>query len=840
MVRAWWILVIFAAASLTSATTVLAQSGPPPGPLDPTRTVTAPQLFSSFHQPLPEEYIWTAEDSTAHRTGVIHYIFPGLNHQTEPHYFRVRFRIDTVPRQATLYIAGPRSAEVFINGKRAGHFASNLLSPLDMHVFAVEVSGLLHGGENVLAIEAVRGHGVTGFLNSALAMQQTFGKVMVAKIVPAAPGIFAPAVLISGPEWKGTLHAADGWQSADFDDSAWPPAEALSPIEGSIDLFQWNADAGLYDWPGYEGASPFLARVYLPAASVEQVYAGEGQFEHLDALQEPPASDSASEFTVKLASARPAEEYVPGITLDFGREVTGRVELISDSDEPAAVTIQYGESLGEVNDGPYLGVNELHLPPHGTGHGPKSAFRYARIRFLSGAPEIRFRAIHLEDIYYPVHYEGSFESSDPLLNRIWETGVYTVHLCMQDDIWDAPKRDRGRWMGDTDVSGHVSDEVFADRFLVEDTLTRLIGTPPVEQHVNGIPGYSSFWFTELANYDRHLGDGEYVAAMHDRVVQLLHLMDSEFDAQNNFMNRTHAWLFVDWADGLNGDTPQAREATVIEYVRAYREGAWLLRQMGDPQNAEHFERRATELAESARAADWVDGSFGPRIQTNAMAVLAGVAKSAQYASIWQNVLGNVGKPSWRPDIVTPYYGAYILDAMAQMDHRAEALRWIRAYWGGMIAEGATSFWEAYDPSWPKDNPHVDLQADGRTGYFVSLAHGWSAGPAYWLMEQVLGIRPTAPGFSQATIRPDLIDLDWARGAEPTPHGLLKIDLRKQDTLTAAIDLPSGVEATVLFPVVRGADQILVNGTAHTGTATEDGTRIAIVLSSAGHYELRNR
>jgi hypothetical protein len=49
-----------------------------------------------------------------------------------------------------------------------------------------------------------------------------------------------------------------------------------------------------------------------------------------------------------------------------------------------------------------------------------------------------------------------------------------------------------------------------------------------------------------------------------------------------------------------------------------------------------------------------------------------------------------------------------------------------------------------------------------------------------------------------------------------------------------------VEATVLFPVVRGADQILVNGTAHTGTATEDGTRIAIVLSSAGHYELRNR
>lgn len=835
-IRSGWIPVCCILVCLIPAV-VRAQSTPAAGKLDPTRDVTAPVLFSSFHQPLPEQYIWTAEDS-AHRTGVIHYVFPGLNQQVEPHYFRVHFKVDVVPAQATLYIAGPRSAQVFLNGVAAGHCASNLLSPLDMHVFALDVGRLLHPGENVLAIEAVRGRGVTGFLNSALAMQQIFGNVMVAKIVHAARGIVAPAILTSGPEWKATLHATDGWEHTDFDDSAWPAVAALSPIEGTIDLFQWNADAGLYDWPDYEGASPFLAHIYLPAVAVEQVYAGEGKFDNLDGLREPPGSDPAREFTVKLASARPPEEYVPGITLDFGREVTGRVELISDSDSPATVTVQYGESLGELNDGPYLGVNELYLAPHGTGHGPKSAFRYARIRFLSGAPEVRFKTIHLEDIYYPVHYEGSFESSDPLLNRIWETGVYTVHLCMQDDIWDAPKRDRARWMGDTDVSGHVSDEVFAGHSLVEDTLTRLVGAPPVEQHVNGIPGYSSFWFTELANYDRHVDATNYVASMHDRIVQLLRLMDSEFDAQNNFINRTHAWLFVDWANDLNGDTPESREATVIEYVRAYREGAWLLRQLGDTQTAEHFEQRAAEIAKSARKADWTNGSFGPRIQTNAMAVLAGVAQPSQYASIWQNVLGNVGKPSWRPDIVTPYYGAYIPDAMAQMDHRADALRWIRQYWGGMIAEGATSFWEAYDPSWPKDNPHVDLQADGRSGYFVSLAHGWSAGPVYWLMEQVLGIHSTAPGFSKATIRPDLIDLAWARGAEPTPQGILKVDLKQDKTLTAAIDLPAGVEATVLFPVVPGVHRVLVNGTTRSGAPAEAGSRLAIVLTGAGHFELK--
>ena len=66
--------------------------------------------------------------------------------------------------------------------------------------------------------------------------------------------------------------------------------------------------------------------------------------------------------------------------------------------------------------------------------------------------------------YYPVEYKGSFACSDDLLTRIWYMGAYTAHLCMQEDIWDAPKRDRARWMGDLHVSGAVINLAFADRF----------------------------------------------------------------------------------------------------------------------------------------------------------------------------------------------------------------------------------------------------------------------------------------------------------------------------------------------------------------------------------------
>ncbi|HEX3985338.1 MAG TPA: alpha-L-rhamnosidase C-terminal domain-containing protein [Acidobacteriaceae bacterium] len=797
-----------------------APTRPPDGQLDPTKNIQHPVLFSSFHQPLPEQYVWTHDP--AHQNDA---------EQNAPRYFRAHFQVDTVPPVAILYLAGPQSADVFVNGSEARRVASDPLSRIEPKVFWVDVTRLLQTGDNVVAIEA------------------DHGDRLVAKLLPAPPGMIgqpsgmAQPLLITNADWKGTKSNASGWQSASFDDSSWPAVDAMGGIESNIDFFQWNQDAGMYMWPGYQGESPFLAHTFLPAEKVSDVYAGLGSFENVDALTSAQ-EDAAHEFIVHQGPDHAPNEYIPTLTLDFGREVAGRVQVQSDSDQPMTVSIAYGESIEEAHSEPYLGVDLLHVTPHGSGLGPKSAFRYAQIRFLSGAPELKFKAIRVEDIYYPVHYQGSFASSDQLLNEIWETGVYTTHLCMQNDIWDAPKRDRGRWMGDTDISGRVSDAVFADRFLVEDTLTRLIGPLPLHDAVNGIPGYSSYWFTELADFYKHEGDKDYIASVHDRILALLQFMDLDFDAENHFINHTHEWLYVDWSLGLNGISPETREATTLEYVRAYHAGAWLLRQLGDTQNAEHWEQRADAVTKTTQTRDWTaGGSFGPRWQTNAMAVISGVAQPDQYADIWQNVLSHVGAKTWRPDVITPYYGAYVLDAMAEMDHRQAALDWIREYWGGMIHEGATSFWEAYDPAWPKDDPHVDLQADDTAGYRISLAHGWSTGPTYWLMEQVLGIQPTGPGFATVTIRPDLLDLQWAKGGEPTPHGLLTVDLTNQHGLTATLDIPEGVAATVLFPVKAGSESVMVNGKPQRGRSMESGQRIAVevpagrsVVSEAGNRQ----
>ncbi len=778
--------------------------GAPVRRLDLFAQVRHPRLERALHQPLPERYIW----------------LPGKAPKAaQPDFVRL-FQVATPPPQATLYVAGPSRFRVWLNGKPLGqnNRKPGRLRPL---VWSHAVS--LQPGDNWLAI-AVTGKGAG----------------LVAKIVPAAYERFAPALVTSDAHWYCRLNAPAGWPASKPDLSAWQPVRDLGAIESHIDNFQWNADSGLYAWPGYDGISPFLARVPVQALRVLQVAPGAGKFRHLQALysrRQLHAASLGSGFAVRVPAGAPKSAW-PSLVLDFGREITGRIALRSVASQPLLVIASYGESLGETLH-PYLGETPIYTLPSGLAYGPKSAFRYVRLQFVPGgkAGWERFRTIRLDGIFYPVHYRGSFVSSDPLLNRIWATGAYTAHLCMLDDIWDAPKRDRGRWMGDLDVSGRVIDTVFADHFLMQDTLNRLVGDSarPHQHDVNGIPGYSAFWVMGERDYFLHTGDLEYLKSLHRPLLALLRYMRSEMPAAR-FDNAHHAWPFIDWSPGLYGDNPSTRRATQLEFYRAFRNAAWMLRRMGDTAAAHAWSAYARRVLQVAQTQLRTGQTFGHRWQPNAMAVFSGVASPAERRAIWQQSLSRPHR-----QMITPYYNFYVIDAMAALGHRRHALDWIRQFWGGMIREGATSFWEAYDPSWPKTDFHRHLQADNGMGYFVSLAHGWSSGPTAWLTEQVLGLKPLAPGFRRMSIRPDLLGLRWARGAEPTPHGLVQANYRALPAhrLEAHLTLPSGVVARLRMPAGAGAATLRVNGKTVAAERAEHGRRLQIWLRHAGVYDIRN-
>jgi hypothetical protein len=794
----------------------------------------AATLVKPEHTPLTEEYIWTASDAAVLRPDHAKYNYRTTEKKIDPHYFRAVFDVQSVPQEATLYVAGPRSVKAWINGILVMDGTTDPKSPMATHVFAGSMAKALHAGQNTIAIEAVRGRGIVAASDVSAVQQIAFGESLAAKIVPAAEGMDAPALVQTNARWRSSTTAAAGWQTARFDDAAWKPVEALGAIESRAEFYQWNLDAGLYNWPGYMGMSPELRTYKLLPATITHREHGMDALFHINALTSQ--AKAKKPFTVWLRDWHEDPEKAPSIVVDFGREVAGRLVLESKCKCAAQVLVSYGESEAEALSGEnYLGTFKMRVPSEGLARGPKSGFRYAYLRFVGGCPYTPFRSIRAEGIAYPVEYRGSFRSSDEMLNRIWEAGAYTAHLCMQDGVWDAAKRDRGWWAGDLDVAGPVIASVFGESKLLNATLEKLI--PPASENVNGIPGYSALWLTTLADLYRRTADPALITNRHDTVIALLQRMDEEFDAERKFINKGHHWLFVDWSKDLYALTPEAEEGTQLTMLRGYHEGAWLLAQMGDQQEAAHYTARASALASGLRTRFANEhGSYGERWQMNAAAVLAGAATEKDYDGIWKDSLSTANSNARQT--ITPYFNDYVLQAMARMNRRADAVKWLRTYWGGMMEEGATSLWEAYDLHWPKENPHKYLEADGRVGYFVSMAHAWSAGPTSWMMDELLGVHADAPGYAHAMIRPDLAGLAWIEGAVPTPHGAICVAMHATNRIQ--VELPAGVDAELLMPVAHADAVVEVNGIAVVARPVESGLRGAVALKGPGKFVVESR
>jgi alpha-L-rhamnosidase len=769
-----------------------AQHNPPS--LDPTYGLRRPGL----------------QKPAAHKPGAeAQWIWAGITTDVQTVFLRGTVTLPKAPVRARIDVTADDFFTLFINGQQVD---KSQLDPNDnfvwKHVHQVEVARYMKEGRNVIALQAVNAGGSAG----AVAQLEVNGK---------------PA-LLTGPNWKvapaGTPPA--DWSSRDYDDAAWPAAHVVAPLTGGA----WAGVGGIEGWPGYNVDVPYLAHMTIEPVAALDIQPGKGSItadaQHPLVLTVTPAASGAAP---------------PAITLDFGKELAGRVRVTANGELLA--TVGTGESREEAETSPWAGVHQLNIDAGRPAYSPYSAFRYARLSFASGFGSNQSQVavkVTVDHKYYPVTYKGTFACSDDLLTRIWYIGAYTAHLCMQEDIWDAPKRDRARWMGDLHVSGEVINIAFADRFLMEQTMTALReeaqgGQPDTalpRGHVNGISGYSCAWICGLADFHRHLGDDSYLKREHDLLVSMLDYMRGDLDERGLYANRHKAWSYVDWAPDFNADSPYAYAATHMFYIKAAKEAAFLFKEMGDAANAARSAAWADEMTQAAQQYLFKPDThlLSDRRQDNSMAIYAGVATSEETTAIYEAVL-RPDSPAWSR-IASPYYNNYVIYAMSMANnHTAATLDILRRYWGGMLAEGATSWWEAYDPTWEKQDFHAHLQADNGTGYFVSLCHGWSAGPTSWLTERVLGVRPTSGGFATVDIAPEPCDLTWAAGDVPTPRGLIRIRIEKKSAKKKTVDKTADTRnATMMVTVILppGTDASFIwHGQAvqHWNTA---GKHVAIV------------
>ena len=177
-----------------------------------------------------------------------------------------------------------------------------------------------------------------------------------------------------------------------------------------------------------------------------------------------------------------------------------------------------------------------------------------------------------------------------------------------------------------------------------------------------------------------------------------------------------------------------------------------------------------------------DGQINAQITKfpNMFAILYGYTDESQSRHIMEHVLLNPDVPP----ITTPYMRFYEMEALCQLGQQEQVLKQMRSYWGGMLHEGATTFWEKYNPE-EKGAQHLAMY--GRP-YGKSLCHAWGASPIYLLGRYFLGVRPLMPGYREFEVQPQLGGLKQMEGSVPTPDGLIHVSV-KQHSVTVRNETP---------------------------------------------------
>ncbi len=500
----------------------------------------------------------------------------------------------------------------------------------------------------------------------------------------------------------------------------------------------------------------------------------------------------------KTISIKYNGDIPPAFVLDFGREIHGGIQLgqgmVKDK-MPLPLKVTFGESvveaMGEPDQDHAIHDSIVLLPWYGYNEVGTTGFRFVRIEMLKQGTEWLCTGIKAIVLIQDLEYLGNFTSSDEFLNKIWQTGAYTVHLCLQDYLWDGIKRDRLVWIGDMHVETVVLSHLFGYNATIEKSLDFVRDNTPLPGWMNGISSYSLWWiiiqeywyfmFTRKEYLEQQRG---YLKGLVQQMIQCVDESGKEILPETRFL---------DWSTAGNKEAIHSGLQSLLYWAFTCAES--LLHDLKE----EGLMSQCSQVRERMRKYHAPEHQVK---QSRALGVIAGLENPTKVNEECFNKDPLLG--------LSTFYGFYVLQAKAMAGDLKGGLDLIRNYWGPMLKMGATTFWEHFDVRWlegevvpidevvpgGKKSIHKDFGEHCYVGLRHSLCHGWASGPTAWLIQHVLGIQPIAPSCKRIRLVPYLGDtIDFAEGTMPTPFGLVQVrhEKDKEGKIKTQFKAPKEVE-----------------------------------------------
>lgn len=433
--------------------------------------------------------------------------------------------------------------------------------------------------------------------------------------------------------------------------------------------------------------------------------------------------------------------------------------------------------------------------------------RYASLIFRNLTRPLKIRHVALRQVHSDLQDIGSFECSDAALNRIWLVGRETQRNCMYDAYVDCPWREQAQWWMDARVQFRVNAYAFGDVTLLERGIRQLAQSqaadgslhahPPSDAPNHRLPDCMLTWIGTLWDHYFHTGDKRLIAEMAPTMHRLLDFF-ARHEIRDGLIGGFDGFsIQLDWQDLHKADFSGVLN---MMYLQALRWASAICFLLDDEASSERYSAKATRLAVSiekhfwdAKSKAWRDG-FDPVANAPvealsqhmaALAILLDLKPEAHAALAKDLLLKSATSRRTKVLTASPFFYAYVLEALAEAGYHEEVVCLIRDKWGAMIDQGATTFWETWEPA-----------------AATSRCHARSASALYHLSQQVLGVTPVDVGWKQVRIAPAIGKLEFARGRVPTPLGIVAVEWERagEDQLAVHVELPARMQAEFVSPV----------------------------------------
>lgn len=447
------------------------------------------------------------------------------------------------------------------------------------------------------------------------------------------------------------------------------------------------------------------------------------------------------------------------VIVDMGEHMTGYFSLRVNhtgmpADAPIRLRITFAEVPAELNTpfDPYPGglsrawlqdetVTVMRLPAT-VRIERRVACRYVMIEVLAQSSfDFRVEDITLEAVTSASGEAPALaEGTDPMIRRIYDTGLKTLSECMQTVYEDGPKRDQRLWIGDLYLESLANACSFGNHALTRRCLYLLAALAdedgwlhatvyeypqPEPQYNQHTMDYSLLYGVALLEYLKATGDMTTARELWPVVARQIeiartYLKDYLYDMQK----QPQWWLVFDWKDDLD------RHASVQGLMTFAVERGWELAQMvGRERDVRDWPDLVKRMRRASRRA-FYDADAG--------VVVSGLQRQVSYLSqVWMILSGTLtpkegaramtavlnDPTACRPG--SPYAYHYVIEALIACGMRDEAREQLLEYWGGMVGRGADTFWEVYDPMDDCKSPY---------GFYPvnSYCHAWSCTPVYFI------------------------------------------------------------------------------------------------------------